>query len=128
MGLAQVCGLQRGFECDCGGIEQLTLLDHCHGPHTSACHDDEPAHEHHDDEEDAEDRHDHTPNIEELLSTGTANDHAFSVPVVVLTFLDVVEPVLPQRDEFVVRPDLPEQRSCYPPWPVQLAHEIELRV
>lgn len=40
---AQVFGLQRGYLCDCGGEAQQTAYEHCHGPHSSACHDHESA-------------------------------------------------------------------------------------
>ena len=128
MGLAQVCGLQRGFDCDCGGLERLTVLDHCHGPHTSECHDNELAHEHDEDEEDGEDRHDHAPNVEELLSAAASGSYSVPAPLCEIAFLPVTEVTLLRRDVLLIREDLPERRSCYPPWPQELAHEIELRV
>lgn len=64
---AQAFGIQRGWLCDCGDTLRLTLVDHCHGPHSSACHEDD-AHDlpHHHEEED-EESHEHTAVVEDLL-------------------------------------------------------------
>lgn len=55
--MAQICGLARGYLCDCSGVPVLTAVDHCHDEHDAACagerhhHDrDDPLHHagHHD--------------------------------------------------------------------------------
>jgi hypothetical protein len=35
----QIFGGIGGYLCRCGGQEALTAVDHCHGPHSEACHD-----------------------------------------------------------------------------------------
>jgi hypothetical protein len=67
---AQVFGLQRGYVCDCGGMVELTEFDHCHGPHSAACHDEESPVEHHShghaDDECGGDTHHHAPYVESI--------------------------------------------------------------
>jgi hypothetical protein len=36
--LAQSFGVTAGFLCRCGGLDRLTQIDHCHGPHSEDCH------------------------------------------------------------------------------------------
>lgn len=65
----QVFGGITGYLCRCGGEQVLTRTDHCHGPHSEACHKDTDqnadqdveARGHMDDESSAGDREDHTP-------------------------------------------------------------------
>ncbi len=35
---AQVCGVVRGFVCDCGGAVEFVETSSCHGPHGAECH------------------------------------------------------------------------------------------
>jgi hypothetical protein len=69
---SQAFGGMTGYLCRCGGQEVLTGSDHCHGPHSKACHsdfDDTRSHEHdHSSETDTEN---HTPVAQalELLQT-----------------------------------------------------------
>lgn len=60
----------RGFECDCGGTPAFTLQEHCHGPHSESCHDEdveEPFHAHDGLPADG-DTHHHTALIESLTA------------------------------------------------------------
>lgn len=36
---SQAFGGFAGYLCRCGGQESLTQVDHCHGPHSTQCHD-----------------------------------------------------------------------------------------
>ena len=45
---AQTVGIHRGYLCECGGTPQVTMADHCHGPHSDSCHEQEVCdHDHH---------------------------------------------------------------------------------
>ena len=37
---AQAFGVVRGYRCDCSGMWEWTVQDHCHGPHHGDCHGD----------------------------------------------------------------------------------------
>ncbi|MBN8422357.1 MAG: hypothetical protein J0L73_25805 [Verrucomicrobia bacterium] len=75
---AQVFGLGRGFVCDCGGVEKVTLADHCHGPHSADCHEHEAAEPCHGDEDHhEEDSHEHEA-LSESLRASVSPGLAFS--------------------------------------------------
>lgn len=93
---AQVFGGITGYLCRCSGGELLTLTDHCHGPHSEACHtstDDSdekdrtalsPSH----DESNDGDREDHTPvrqSLELLQSVGVGAPELVAVLVEILS-------------------------------------------
>lgn len=65
---AQTFGIHRGWMCDCGGMARLTMVDHCHGPHSDECHeDDEHDVPHHHEEGEDEDTHEHTAVVDDLV-------------------------------------------------------------
>ncbi len=91
----QVFGGISGYMCRCGGEEVLTRTDHCHGPHSEACHKDleqssdqgvaEKSHV--DDESSDGDRENHTPvgeAPEGVQAAGVAAPALVSVLVAVL--------------------------------------------
>ena len=128
---AQTFGIQRGWICDCGDTLRLTFVDHCHGPHSSACHEDEDhdlPHQH--DEDEHEDRHEHAAVVEDLVG----KQHEASVlQMPVLKVLAVT-----QWDAFFSIWTAPRERreeppdkvwnAASPPWPHILTHAIVLRV
>lgn len=133
MACAQVFGLQRGFVCDCGGEQEVTQADHCHGPHSMACHEQEkeaPCSKPLDHESEGT-THQHQALIENLIAQRLGNDHVlvpepittwFALPVVeLLGFASQHEAV---RRSLFLRKELDQ----IPVWPVMLAHTIELRI
>ena len=91
----QVFGGITGYLCRCGGEEVLTRTDHCHGPHSEACHQEvEPSLDegvaeksHVEDESSAGDRENHTPvgeAPEGVQAAGVAAPALVSVLVAVL--------------------------------------------
>ncbi|WP_395730744.1 hypothetical protein [Prosthecobacter sp.] len=130
---AQVFGLQRGFLCDCGGVQEVTQADHCHGPHSAACHDEEKAAPCHssDDHPDSEDTHEH-PAIVESLTASQASVIQIAAPAPVLVDLVIPEWILsvllPAQVSMVAEapPWLEHERGRT--WPQVLAHTIVLRV
>jgi hypothetical protein len=67
--MVQAFGGITGYLCRCGGQQSFTQADHCHGPHSEGCHDDEDqalerAHPH--DDESRGDRENHEPVRENL--------------------------------------------------------------
>lgn len=127
VGWAQTFGLHRGFMCDCGGVEQITQMDHCHGPHSAACHEDEDHSIPHQHEEDDGDTHQHSALIESLLALKADSSQfasiAATVPAVcyVVALPSVIQAELPASRHLAVHPD--GRR-----WPQVLAHTIALRV
>lgn len=134
VGWAQTFGLHRGFACDCGGMEQITQVDHCHGPHSTACHEEENAdhsipHEH---EEDDGSTHQHAAVVDSLVAK-QQTDFAFSIaaPVKVLDAQALWESsvhVLTEDDRSTETPPPragPAQASA---WPRLLAQTIALRI
>lgn len=135
---AQLFGLPRGYLCDCGGIAQVTQMDHCHGPHSAACHEHEtPCHEaedHHGEEHPHDhdtDTHEHEEVIESLLAQATSGSSSLAPPS-----LDCVA-VLPAwlgtaMSVSSMPPGRPPALATAPPrsrtWPAVLAHRIVLRV
>lgn len=140
---AQIFGMDRGFLCDCGGIEKVTRVDHCHGPHSAACHADEDhdltPHHHdsstHQEGEDT-DSHEHQALIESLLASITPS-LAYSAPVPVITDLVmtgdwyaplVLTPLSSANAAHSLKhpPHLSSERP--PPASLQVARSIVLRV
>ncbi|MFO1482767.1 MAG: hypothetical protein U1F71_05310 [Verrucomicrobiaceae bacterium] len=124
-------GLHRGYVCDCGGVEHLTQTDHCHGPHSAACHEgEEPALPHQHDDDDDGDTHQHAAVVDTLLAM--QKDEA-AMPVVVPVML------VGAADEFsfVCLPEPGANSVVNPPprrswgvqeWPGRLAQTIVLRI
>lgn len=135
---AQLFGLPRGYLCDCGGIAQLTGMDHCHGPHSAACHEHEdPCHkaeDHHGEEhlhDHDTDTHEHEPVIESLLAQAAGSSSSIAPPA--LDWVAVLPawlgtPVIVSSSP----PGRPPAQANAPPrsrsWPAILAHRIVLRV
>lgn len=44
--VAQVFGVVRGFQCDCGGVPQIVATESCSGPHGAGCHSEDASHDH----------------------------------------------------------------------------------
>lgn len=132
IGWAQTFGLHRGWICDCGGVEEITQVDHCHGPHSEACHEEgneahSIPHQHHEDDGDT---HEHVAVVDSLIAK-QQNDFSFSIeaPVKVLSVLSLWE-------NLVRVPSQVEQVAHTPPpragpereWPRRLAQTIALRI
>ncbi|MEI6871809.1 MAG: hypothetical protein WCL08_05950, partial [Verrucomicrobiota bacterium] len=81
----QAFGGITGYLCRCGGQEALTQIDHCHGPHSDACHNVEDSavddsHSH--DESSDADRENHEPvrqTLEVVQSAGVVAPALLSV-------------------------------------------------
>lgn len=129
---AQLFGLHRGFLCDCGGFAQVTVMDHCHGPHSAHCHEHEtPCHDSDDHHGDEGDTHEHEELIETLLAQSADAQGSLVPPVI-----DLVS-VLPAWLGTPVQvaappPGRPPATTAAPPrcrtWSAVLAHRIVLRV
>lgn len=132
IGWAQTFGLHRGWVCNCGGVEEITQVDHCHGPHSTACHGEEN-HDHslphHHDENDG-DTHEHAAVVDSLIAK-QQNDFAFSIaaPVKVLCVLDAWESILraPSQVECLAE-TLPSRAGPVHAWPRVIAQTIALRI
>lgn len=132
IGWAQTFGLHRGWVCDCGGVEFITQVDHCHGPHSTACHDEENEDHsvpHHHGEEDG-DTHEH-PAVVDSLVAKQQNDFSFSIatPVKVLGVMNAWETIVrvPSHDEQVAETP-PPRAGPEREWPRRLAQTIALRI
>lgn len=132
IGWAQTFGLQRGWICECGGEETVIQVDHCHGPHSTACHDEDNG-DHsipHGHDEDDGDTHQHAVVVDSLIAK-QQTDFAFSIaaPVKVLSVLDVWEIILhvPSRVEHVAETP-PPRAGPEREWPRRLAQTIALRI
>jgi hypothetical protein len=86
---SQAFGGVTGYLCRCGGQEVLTGADHCHGPHSEACHgDSEQAGSHVHDESSEADTENHAPVarvLELLRSDGVAVPEMIAVVVAVFS-------------------------------------------
>jgi hypothetical protein len=130
VGWAQTFGLHRGWLCDCGGEEQITLMDHCHGPHSADCHEDEDHSVPHEHDEDDGDRHQHAAVIDSLVAK-QQNDTALqlTVPVNLLSAFDLLETSRQAHTGVRFVTEKPPQRSLQAPaWPRRLAQTIALRI
>lgn len=130
---AQAFGLHRGWMCDCGGIAHVTQVDHCHGPHSTACHDEELEHHslpHHHENEDGDDRHEHAAVVESLLAKQPHDfSFHFAAPVKVLSVVEAWERAVPVSPLGETLP-VPWLNETVPPreWPMRLARVISLRI
>jgi hypothetical protein len=129
----QVFGLHRGFVCDCGGVAEVTPMDHCHGPHSEACHEHEeeiPCRGEHDEHHDDADTHEHAALVERLVAGHVIDMVAVPAPLVSVIEMPAwlaVEPVLIGGGDFcqvLHRDDVSRRRS----WPDVLARTIALRI
>ena len=135
---AQLFGLHRGYLCDCGGLAQVTQMDHCHGPHSAACHEHEtPCHEaedHHGEDHPHDhdtDTHEHEEVIESLLAQATSGSSSLTPPA-----FDFVAALPAWLGTAVIVAATPAGRPPAPAhapprsrtWPAVLAHRIVLRV
>ncbi|HCN76551.1 MAG TPA: hypothetical protein DIT13_05050 [Verrucomicrobiales bacterium] len=128
---AQTFGIHHGWLCDCGGVERITLVDHCHGPHSHDCHEDEDhdVPHHHEDGED-EDTHRHTAVVDDLVAK---HHEAYSAQAPVLLALASVawEPGLFRLNPACRRREEPPdkgRRDGPREWPQILTRTIVLRV
>jgi hypothetical protein len=128
----QVMGLHRGYICDCGGVERLTQLDHCHGPHDHGCEHEEhemPVHDRHDHEEE-EPIHEHPALVESPLAEKAQPTAFMSVQAPLLVWLPLdgfTVKTLPQAERARFQPPRINSRAG-PPWPSRLSHTISLRI
>ncbi|WP_395739891.1 hypothetical protein [Prosthecobacter sp.] len=141
LAFAQVFGMGRGFLCDCGGVERVTFADHCHGPHSAACHqheDEAPfpcqgTEDHHDGEEGSEGgTHEHQALIESLLASISSKIEfsAIAPALVALVMPEWQSPSLTGPASLTSSASL----SAHPPpvahrpWPQMLTHAVALRI
>ena len=86
---AQAFGGMTGYLCRCGGQEILTASDHCHGPHSDACHSDfGDAGSHSHDESSEADTENHKPvaqSLELLQSSGVEAPELYAIVVAVFS-------------------------------------------
>lgn len=130
---AQVFGMDRGFLCDCGGMEKITAADHCHGPHSAVCHEDEaeePCHESSDGHHKG-DTHEHLALIESLLAS-LSPALSFSAPAPIIMDLALEEwhtPLfLTEAPAFTAAHSEHPPPATHRPWPRLLAHTLILRI
>lgn len=127
---AQTFGLHRGFMCDCGGQEQITVVDHCHGPHSTACHEDDDHAVPHQHDEDDGDTHQHAAVVDSLVAK-QQNDTVpqLAVPVSLLSTFDLWETSRQTLAGVRFTAEKPPQRSLpAQEWPRRLAQTIALRI
>lgn len=129
---AQLGGIHRGYVCDCGGVERLTLLDHCHGPHDHDCESEEhdlPDHDR-DDHDEEEPVHEHPPLIESLQAENVPGA-ALAVPhpaLIVFLPLDSIGSKNASPNS-KVRLQPPRQNTrAGPLWPLRLSRSIALLI
>jgi hypothetical protein len=136
LGWAQVFGIMRGYLCDCSGVVQISIYDHCHGDHGEACHhDDTPAHSCRDDHEHGDgipcETHDHEPVKEDVRAQVAANASSTVPTTPPLLF------VLPDFEfrQLVVTTTLVTNDAAAPMrsdasrlWPRMLTHAVALRI
>jgi len=85
----QAAGGFHAYLCDCGGQTRWTEVDHCHGPHSISCHDQEsdvPHQEH----GDSGDRHEHERIAQELLLRSVEGLQVPALIPVLLTWMPEV--------------------------------------
>lgn len=129
---AQVFGLGRGFVCDCGGVETVTLEEHCHGPHSAACHEHEAEEPCHGDEDHHEgDSHEHEA-LSESLRASVSPGLEFSAPVLTVVCLALEEwhsPLLvADAGCMAVEIRMDSGQAAQRPWPQVLTHAVALRI
>ncbi|GEP41488.1 hypothetical protein [Brevifollis gellanilyticus] len=136
LGWAQVFGIMRGYLCDCSGVAQISVFDHCHGDHGEACHhDDTPAHSCNDGHDHGDqvpcETHDHEPVKEDVKAQVAANAASTVLTTPPLLF------VLPDFEfrQFVVITTLSTNEATAPlrsgvprSWPQMLTHAVALRI
>ncbi len=86
---AQAFGIGRGYWCDCAGIVEWTVQDHCHGPHAEACHDDDLTSLGHQESDELGSRRDHQQIRDDVQSRLTSTLEA---PALVPLLVAVIEP------------------------------------
>lgn len=134
IGWAQTFGLHRGWLCERGGVEHITQVDHCHGPASHACHENEDDDDHstpHHHEEGDNDTHQHV-RVTESLVAKQQNDAALSIsaPVKLITVYDLwvnFRPQVPGSVCFAVETP-PARGRPSQEWPHRLAQVIALRI
>ncbi|MFN0077475.1 MAG: hypothetical protein ACKVY0_13475 [Prosthecobacter sp.] len=130
VGWAQTFGLHRGFMCDCGGVEHITQVDHCHGPHSNACHDVEDHDIPHQHDETDEDTHQHAVVTEALLAkqpNAAGFDLAAPMPMVIAEI--VWEISVRQTVTLPVANSPGFKRWCVmQEWPHRIVQTIALRI
>ena len=84
--VAQVFGVVRGFQCDCGGVPQMVDTDCCSGPHGAGCHSGDSSHDHAPtDGENSADRKQHTEVKDDINGTMSAASAAhLPAPIVAI--------------------------------------------
>jgi len=129
---AQVFGMMRGYVCDCGGVVEITTVDHCHGPHGIACHDHENTAPGHDksDHADEKDSHEHAPLTESLQAQKhTAQASFVSAPMLaVIATLEAITPFLSLNETAVPHVSPPRDDGSGRRWPQVLTRTIALQI
>lgn len=138
IGWAQTFGLHRGYACDCGGVEAFTQVDHCHGPHSTACHEegneDHAIPHQHDEEEEDGDTHPHAVVVDSLVAKQQNDDFSFSlaVPVRALDAQALWECAVHMPPQLQHQAPTPPPRAgpalAASAWPRLLAQTIALRI
>ena len=131
---AQVFGLGRGYVCDCGGVEKVTMADHCHGPHSTDCHEheDEIPCQGEGDHQHEGDSHSHAAVIESLRASPVPALQLAAPPAVVTGYI-LPSWVLSMQVETVYSCALQERTvwSGHDPmreWSRMHAHTVVMRI
>lgn len=132
LGWAQVFGMMRGYVCDCGGEVEITAIDHCHGPHGSACHDHEgvtPCHDQ-DDHSDETDSHEHSPLTESVQAQQQSAQASLPVApmLAVIATLEAITPFISLNEIAIPYTPPPRDDGGGRRWPQVLTRTIALRV
>ncbi|MEZ5387971.1 MAG: hypothetical protein R3F13_20890 [Prosthecobacter sp.] len=119
----------RGFECEHDGAHRFTLQDHCHGPHSAACHDhddEEPCHSH-DDLPAGDDTEHHKALVESLPALKVDSFQFAAVLAVTPLIIEAIAlPPVVSAGESV-----PRHMAAHPDgrrWPRILSHCIALMI
>ncbi|SKA86343.1 hypothetical protein SAMN02745166_01284 [Prosthecobacter debontii] len=95
LGWAQVFGMNRGFICDCGGEVEITVFDHCHGPHGTTCHLGLSSAHDQEDHPESDDSQEHQPYKESVQAQKQLGQVAHVV-IPALVVVALLEPLTPQ--------------------------------
>jgi hypothetical protein len=124
VGWAQTVGIHRGWLCDHGDAQFITQVDHMHGPHSAAQHeqhDHSIPHQHEEDEDDGD-----THPLPEVKDTLLAKQQDTSA----LTHAFIVQPLIAEISWHMPRTIAarPKLATKPPDWPLRLTQSISLRI
>ncbi len=119
---AQTFGIHRGWLCEHGDEQFITQVDHCHGAHSAAKHQNEDhSVPHHHDEDDGDTQP--LPEVKDSLLAKQQDVGTLDLVIMVPTLITEVTWIMPARHLA-----LPKHDPKPPDWPQRLTQSISLRV